>query len=315
MKRLVLRRGATLIPTALLASTLVFFMIRLIPGGPAAAFLGQSGAVTPEGMKIVNARLGLDHPIYEQYGIWVGHLFRGDLGNSLQTGYAVEPQLWRRLPVSLELVSLAIFFTVVVAVPVGVISAYKAQTKVDGALRNASGLALSVPNFVVAIGLIAIFGARLHWFPELGWASLVSNPWQNLRHILLPATALALGASAIIVRQVRSAMIDALASPYVRTARAMGLREREIVWNWALRNALPTVLNVYAVLIIGLLGSTVIIEQIFVVPGLGSAVIAAINSLDYNMLQGEVIFFVVIVLLVNLAVDVLSGLLDPRLRG
>lgn len=290
-------------------------MIRLIPGGPAAAFLGQSGAVTPDGMKIVNARLGLNHPVYEQYGIWIAHLLRGDLGDSLQTGQAVEPQLWRRLPVSIELVSLAVFFTVVVALPVGVISAYKAQSKLDGALRNASGLALSVPNFVVAIGLIAIFGARLHWFPELGWASPVNHPWQNVRHVVLPATALALGASAIIVRQVRSAMIEALKSPYVRTARAMGIRERQIVWGWALRNALPTVLNVYAVLIIALLGSTVIIEQIFFVPGLGSAIVAAINALDYNMLQGEVIFFVVIVLLVNLAVDVVSGLLDPRLRS
>lgn len=311
--RLALRRLGQMFPTAFLTTVMTLLLIHLVPGGPAEALIGVSS--TDVDPAVINRRLGLDKPLYEQYWHWLSGVVRGDLGTSLVNGAPVADQVLHRLPVSAELVGLALVMSAAVAVPVGVWTAYRSGHRADGVVRALSGIGLAVPDFFLAIVLIDVFAVGLRMFPALGYVPFGQDPVGNLQHLVLPATALAAGAAAVVVRQVRAAMIDALSSEYVRTARAMGLRERTVVWHYAFRNVLSTLLTVYGLLAIGILGATVVLEQIFVLPGMSGALITAIQARDYPMLQGIVLIYVAIVLGLNLFVDVLNGVLTPRLRA
>ncbi len=309
----ILGRSVSILLTAFLTTVMTFGLIHLVPGGPAEALIGVSS--TDVDPAVIEQRLGLDKPLPEQYLRWLSGVIRGDLGTSLVNNAPVTDQVLHRLPVSAELVGLALALSAVVAVPLGVWTAYRAGRRSDGVVRAASGIGLAIPEFFLAIVLIDVFAVGLGLFPALGYVPFGKDPVANLRHLVLPAAALAAGASAIVVRQVRAAMIDALSSEYVRAARAMGLRERTIVWRYALRNVSTTVVTVYGLLAIGLLGATVVLEQIFVLPGMSGALVTAIDTRDYPMLQGIVLTYVVIVLGINVVVDAATGFLDPRLRA
>lgn len=310
---LIAKRIGLMIPTAFLSSILTFLLVHLVPGGPAQARLGVTA--TEEGIAAVEHQLGLDHPLVVQYWNWLTGLLRGDLGTSLQTGESVGSMVGADLPVTVELVLLALLLTLAWAVPAGVAAARRAGSRTDGAIRTASGLGLAMPDFFLAIVLIDVFAVALGWFPQLGYVKPGDDIGLNLYHLALPAVAMGLGAGGIIARQVRAAMVDQLTSDYVRTSRAMGIRERTIVWRYAIRNALSTILNVYGLVVIGMLGATIILEQVFVLPGLGNALVTAIGSRDYTFIQGAVLVYVVIVLVINLVVDVAVQIMSGRGDG
>ena len=311
MRRLVIRRVLITIPTAVLASIGIFVLIRLVPGGPAIGILGVHAS--PQAIATLNRELDLNHPLADQYWLWLKALGHGSLGQSLQTQEPVTHMVAQSFPVSAELVLLALLFTVVVAFPVGVVAGTRAGRRTDRVLSNASGLGLAIPDFFLGIILIAIFGIAFRVLPELGFIPFTQNPAANLDHMVLPSLAMGLGAGAIVVRQVRAAMIDALDGHYVRTARAMGVPERRIVWRYAVRNAMPTVLNVYGLLLVGMFGATLIIEEVFVLPGMGNALVNGIGVRDYTLIQGITMVYVALVLVVNLLVDIAVALASPRL--
>lgn len=310
--RFIVRRIVLMVPTAFVASLLTFSLIKLIPGGPVWAMLGTDP--NPDAIAYIKAQLGLDLPVHMQYLTWLGRALQGDLGLSFESSQPVATIVRTTLPVSLQLVGLALLLTVAWAVPTGVAIARRAGSRTDGAVRSVSGIGLALPDFFVAIVFAAIFAVWLGVLPRLGYPRFAEDPLGNLYHIILPTLPLALGAGGIVVRQVRAAMIDALNSDYVRTARAMGLKESAVIWRYAFRGALPTVLNVYGLLAIGILGATVIIERIFVLPGMGNTLISAIAFLDYTVILGIMLIYVVIALVVNLVVDVAVGIVSPRSR-
>lgn len=312
MLRFVVRRLMLFVPTLLGASLLTFMLVKIIPGGPAYARLGEDA--TPESIAIVNAQLGLDQPLATQYFSWLGRMLRGDMGDSFQTGQPVSDLIKNSMPLTVQLVIMALIGTIVIAVPIGVVVAKRRGTGTARSIRTVSGIGLALPDFFVALILINIFAVWLAWFPRLGAPPLRDDPVGNLRHMILPVVPKVLGASAIVIRQVGSAMGDALDSDHTRTARAMGLTERTVIWRYAFRSALPTVLNVYALLALGLLGSTLILEQIFVLPGMGRALVNAIAVRDYTLIQGIVFVFVLIALVINLLVDLFVGVIDPARR-
>lgn len=313
MLRQIARRLGQLVPTALFASVVGFLLLRIVPGGPAQALLGIEAS--PGSVRQLDERMGLDHPLVEQYWNWLVGMLHGNFGSSLVSGQSVGSQLWARFPISAELVGLAILLSVIVAIPVGVGAARREGRKVDALLRHTSGLGLAVPDFFLAIILIDIFAIGLKLLPELGYVPLDQSVSANLRDMALPAITLAAGGTAIVVRQVRAAMVDALSSDHVRTARAMGLSERKVTWRYGFRTVLPVLFNVYGLLIIGMFGATVILEELFDLPGLGSLLIYSITNRDYTVLEGTVMLYVLIVVVVTLVVDVLSAAVNPRLRA
>lgn len=306
----IVRRIGLMIPTAFVASIMTFLLIHLIPGGPAEAIMGVNS--TKGGIAALNRELGLDHPLYDQYWRWLTSVLHGNFGTSIQDQAPVRQQILHRLPITGEMVVLAIIVSALIAIPLGVRSATRVGKKTDGIIRGVSGLGLALPDFFLAILLIDVFAVGLHLLPELGFVHLSADPVENLRHLVLPVLTLAAGAGAIVVRQTRAAMVDALASDYIRTAWAMGIGERAVVWRYALRNVVPVIITVYGLLAIGMLGATIILEQVFVIPGLGSSLVTAIGARDYPMLQGTVLLYVIIVLIVNLVVDLVNGLVSPQ---
>lgn len=313
MPRFVLRRLLLFVPTAVGAGLLTFLLVKIIPGGPAYARLGEEA--TPEAIAVVEKQLGLDRPVVEQFTSWLGRALTGDLGESFQTGQPVSNLIALALPVTLELVLLAIIGTIVVAVPLGVYAAKRAGRRSGRWVRTVSGVGLAVPDFFLALVLISVFSVGLGLLPRLGYPRFTEDPLGNLYHVVLPVLPMILGGSAIVIRQVSAAMVDALASDHTRTARAMGLPERVITWRYAFRAALPTVLNVVALLALGQLGVTLVLEKIFVLPGMGSALVNAIGVRDYTLILGIVLVYVLIALVVNLVVDIISGLVSPASRG
>lgn len=313
LPRFVLRRLLLFVPTAIGAGLLTFLLVKIIPGGPAYARLGEEA--TPEAIAVVEKQLGLDRPVAEQFLSWLGKAVTGDLGVSFQTGQPVADLIGTALPVTIELVLLAIAGTIVVAVPLGVFAAKRAGKRSGRWLRTVSGVGLAVPDFFLALVLISVFSVGLGLLPRLGYPRFSEDPLGNLYHVILPVLPMILGGSAIVIRQVSAAMVDALASEHTRTARAMGLPERVVTWRYAFRAALPTVLNVVALLALGQLGVTLVLEKIFVLPGMGSALVNAIGVRDYTLILGIVLVYVLIALVVNLVVDIVNGLVNPADRG
>lgn len=312
LSRFVLNRLMLFPLTAIGAGLFTFLLVKIIPGGPAYARLGENA--TPEQVKRVEVQLGLDKPFIEQFLSWLGKALTGDFGQSFQTGFSVADTIAETLPVTLELTVIAIVGTCLLAIPIGVFAGKRATQRSGRWIRGVSGVGLAVPDFFLALVLITIFSVWLKLLPRIGFTPFTDDPVQNLYHLLLPALPMILGGGAIVIRQVGAAMADAMASDYVRTARAMGLSERTITWRYAFRSVLPTVLNVVGLLALGQLGATLILEQIFVLPGLGRTLINAISQLDFPVILGIVLVYVLIALVVNLVVDLVVGVVDPAVR-
>jgi peptide/nickel transport system permease protein len=299
--------------TILIASSLVFFALRLLPGDPVLMLLGESGSAQPGVIEEMRVRLGMDGPLYAQYGRWLAQLARLDFGTSVLTGQPIADELLRRLPRSLELMAGGLAVSIGIGIPAGVIAARNQGW--PGTLASTAALAaLSAPTFVKGLLLVIVFSVTLRWLPSSGYVAFAASPRANLEAALLPALTLGLGFAGVVQRVTRASLLETLHKDYVRTARAAGLSERAAVYRHALPNAMIPVLSVVGMRIGSMLGGMVVIESLFNWPGLSSYLIEACYGRDYPAILSTLVVIFAIFALVSLAVDLLMAVLDPRRR-
>ena len=303
-------RLLALLPILFASSLVVFFTLNLVPGSAASAFLGNHQ--TAHTIAVFNHRYGLDRPLVVQYLDWASHAVHGDFGKSLQSQDAVGPQVVSRIPITLELAGLGMLVALVIGLPLGIIAAVRRGRRTDIALSMVAVGGMSIPNFVVATALVLVFALQLGWVPVGGYVPFSEDPLRNLTLLALPAVALGLASSTILFRIMRSSMLEVLESDYVRTATAKGVSFRLVVLRHAFRNALIPFLTVAGLEFAGLFGGAVIIEQIFLIPGLGSYVYLAVQGRDYFVLLASVMVMATMVVVVNALVDIAAMFIDPR---
>jgi peptide/nickel transport system permease protein len=293
---------------------LIFFMLRLIPGTVVEQMIGADAVVSPAMVAELKRFFGLDQPWYVQYSRWLGEIARGDLGTSWRTGKPVVQLILERLPVTLELTGLAVGFALIVGIAAGIVSAIRRDQALDNIARVGTLLGLSVPVFWQGTMLILFFSLYLRWMPPVVWVGFLADPRRNLTIMLLPAICLGTASAANIARTTRACMLDVLRSEYIRTASAKGLAGPAVVLKHALKNALIPVVTVAGLQIGILLGGAVVIEEVFTLPGVGRLVLWSIYQRDYPLTQSTILFIALMFMAINLAVDLLYGYLDPRIR-
>jgi peptide/nickel transport system permease protein len=311
--RYVVRR---LIETAILVfvvSTIVAVFIHLIPGDPATLIVGENQN-TPERIAAVRKNLGLDRPIYEQYADWMSGVVRGDFGESLFSGRPIRTDLFKRIPRTLELGGAALFVSILVGIPLGVVAGHYRNRLPDVLVSSFAIAGLSVPVFVIGTLMVLFFSVKWQIFPASGYVSFSEDPIEHLKRLTLPAVTLGVLSSATIMRMTRSSLLEVLGEDYVRTARAKGLRESAVIYGHALRNALIPVVTVIGLQMGTLLGGSVLVEYIFNWPGLSTYLITGINQRDYPVVQAVILVIAIVFVLINLATDLLYAVIDPRIK-
>ncbi|HLH91582.1 MAG TPA: ABC transporter permease [Xanthobacteraceae bacterium] len=308
----IVRRILSTIPVMAIVAFVVFALLYVVPGDPAAIIAGDQA--TPEDIIRIRASLGLDRPFLVRFGEWVWQLLHGDLGTSIFTNLPVTDLIHQRVEPTLSLMAITLVLSVVVAVPLGVVAAWKAGTFIDRAVMAFAVLGFSVPVFVVGYGLAYVFALRWEWLPVQGYVPLADGVWRWFRHLILPSLALGCVYIALIARITRAAMLEVLAQDYIRTARAKGLGQRPILFVHALKNAAVPIVTTIGIGIALLIGGAVVTESVFAIPGLGRLTVDAILRRDYPLIQGIVLMFSFVYVLVNLLIDVTYTLLDPRIR-
>ena len=309
MSQYIARRLVQLIPVVFGITLILFFMLRLIPGDPASVMLGERA--TDAAVARINHELGLDQPIYIQYGYFLRDLATLNLGTSIKYQVPVANLLGQRLLVSLSVVGVTLLLTIVIAFPLGVLAALKKDSLIDNAVRSLFVVLMLMPSFWVGILLIIFFSVQLGLFPVSGYGS---GGFDSLHHLFLPALTIALAITPVLVRALRSSILDALSADYVRTARAKGLRESAVITAHVLRNALIPAVTLLGLSIGSLMGGTVILEKVFALPGAGALLIDSIGARDYPVVQAATMVFATMVILVNLVTDIIYSFLDPRVR-
>ena len=300
--------------TLLGLTVLVFLMLHLIPGTVVEQMIGADAMMSQQMVDQLKRFFGLDQPWYVQYGRWLGQLLRGDLGTSWRTGKPVLSLILERLPVTIELTVLSVVFSLILGVAAGILSAVWRDRPVDHVTRVGTLLGLSIPVFWQGTMLILFFSLYLRWMPPVMWVDIVTDPRRNLTIMLLPALCLGTAAAANVARTTRSCMLDVLSSDFVRTARAKGLAGRGIVLKHALTNALIPIVTVVGLQLGILLGGTVVVEEVFTLPGVGRLVLWSIYQRDYPVTQSTILFIAALFMALNLAIDLLYGYLEPRIR-
>ena len=314
MARYVVVRLYSMAATLVGLSVLVFLMLRLVPGTVVEQLIGADAVASPAMVAELKRFFGLDQPWWRQYGLWLAALGHGDLGTSWRTGKPVVALIIERLPVTVELTGLAVAFALALGIPAGIVSAMRRDRAVDNITRVGSLVGLSVPVFWQGTMLILFFSIYLRWMPPVVWVDFFTDPARNLTIMILPALCLGTASAANIARTTRACMLDVLRSEYIRTAAAKGLAERLVVLKHALKNALIPIVTVAGLQVGILLGGTVVVEEVFTLPGIGRLVLWSIYQRDYPLTQSTILFIAVMFMTINLAVDVLYGYLDPRIR-
>jgi len=312
VRRYVARRVAALAATLVFVSALVFVVVRVLPGDPAAIILGTEGS--PEALARLRESMGLNRPLAVQYVEWLGGALRGDLGRSIQYDLPVGALIVSRLPVTLPLALLAALFMTAAALPLGVYAATHHRRAGDYLAMIVSQVGISVPQFWSGLLLILFFSVHLGWIRAGGFEGWSSGPGPALRSLLLPAIALGLFQAAVLVRATRSSVLDVLREDYVRTARAKGLSEARVVGLHTFRNALIPVVTVAGIQLGQLMAGAIVLESVFALPGLGRLALGAISARDLPVVQGVALFVASSIVLINFAVDLAYGVLDPRIR-
>ena len=303
--------GAALVMVAV--ATLVFFMLRIVPGDPIAAMLADAGG--PDEIAAMRARMGLDQPVVVQYIYWVRNMFEGDLGASIYgSRQPVALILAEALPRTMSLAALSFVIAMVIAVPAGILSAIRRNTATDNTVSLIAFLGLSMPDFWLALLLIIVFAANLQWLPAIGYVPISEGFWDWLRHLILPAIAVGTAFSAITARMIRSSLLEVLKADYVRTATAKGLTERQVILGHALPNAMIPVITVIGIAFALLISGAVVVENVFAIKGLGRVLIQGILNRDYPVVQGAVLVVSAFFVFSNLIIDLLYGVIDPRIR-
>ena len=313
MSRYLLRRTLGAIVVMWAVATLVFFMLRIVPGDPIAAMLADVGGA--EETAALRAKLGLDQSLFVQYGKWIWNAGSGDLGASIYgSRVPVSRIIVEALPRTLSLAALSAIIAIVIAVPAGIIAATRKNTAADNTVSFAAFLGLSMPDFWLAILLIIVFAANLQWMPAIGYVPIAEGFWSWLHHLVLPAIAVGTGFSAIIARMIRSSMLEVLNADYMRVAASKGLTNRMLLIGHALPNALIPVVTVMGIALALLMAGAVVVENVFAIKGIGRVLIQGILNRDYPVVQGAVLVVSAIFIFSNLLVDLLYVLIDPRIR-
>lgn len=312
MKRYITRRLLLLLPTLLLVSFLVFCIVRIIPGDAVTLMVAEMGFADDEAE--LRAVLGLDQSLPRQYLNYMGNALQGDLGTSLWSGQPVLEEITRRLPLTFRLALMALFWTLLTGIPLGVLSALKQDTWLDYLLRSVSVGGLSVPSFWLATMLVVFGAIWFRWVPPIDFIPFGENPLASLGQLVVPSLVLSVALSASIMRMTRTMMLEVMREDYIRTARAKGLSEWVVVIRHALANSLIPVLSIMGIQMAFLVGGTVIMESIFVLPGMGKYLLDAITWRDYPVIQGINLFICTLIICINLVIDLLYGVLDPRIR-
>ncbi len=312
-RRYIARRLLHLIPVLFVVSTVVFFAFRVVPGDPAQLILGVDA--TPEALAALRHELGLDRSVIIQYASWLGHVLRGDLGISRLEGHRrVVDVLRPKIPVTLELVVIAVVFALMLAIPLGVVAAVRAGRRIDQVARVVAMLGFSTPSYWLAILLMLLFSVKLRWLPAGGYAAPGENILGHLKALVLPVVTVGVIQAASLVRFLRAGMLEVLALDYVRTARAKGLPEGAVIYGHALKNSLISLITVLGTNVGALIGGLVVTEQIFAWPGLGWQMVTSIMTRDYQVVQGAVLYTALMFVTINLLVDLCYVWLDPRIH-
>lgn len=297
-----------------LVSFVVFSLVRLLPGDAILMQLDQAAAPTPENLAKARQELGLDRPFLEQYRVWISGVLRGDLGNSLTSRRPVLHELLKRINLTSHLAIMSLLIALLIALPVGVIAAVRQDTFVDYCGRLFAILGLSLPDFWLATVTITFLAIWFRWMPPIGFAPIWAEPTRNVSQLLLPALIIGARLAAVSMRMTRSSLLEVLRQDYIRTAWAKGLRERVVITKHAFKNAFIPVITIIGQQFSVLLGGTVIVEFIFLQPGVGSLMLDAVVLRDYTLIQGAVLFFAAVTVVMNLLVDLSYAWLDPRIR-
>ena len=306
------RRVLATIPVMLLVALFVFSLLYIAPGDPAAIIAGDQAS--PEDVDRIRASLGLDRPFVIRFGEWLWHVVQGDLGVSIFTNLPVTHMISQRIEPTMSLMVLTLLLSLVTAIPMGVVAAWQHGTWIDRLVMATAVFGFSTPVFVVGYLLAYIFALQLDWLPVQGFVSISKGLWPCLRKLILPAVALGLVFMALIARITRATMLDVLSQDYLRTARAKGVGERGVLMRHALKNAAVPIVTIVGIGFASLIGGAVVTESVFAIPGLGRLTVDAILRRDYPVIQGVVLLFSFMYVLVNLAVDLLYTLFDPRIR-
>jgi peptide/nickel transport system permease protein len=307
-----LSRMAQLIPTAFIISVLVFLMANLASGDPVTALIGPEAP--PELLAAMRERYGLDQPLWTQYGVWLSRVLQGDLGISIRTGQPVTVMIAERFGATLTLAIAATLFSIVVALPAGIVAAARRGSPIDSSAMVVTSLAISLPNFFTAIVLIVVLGVQFRLLPISGYVPFLEDPIRAASHLVMPTISLGLIYTALLSRLVRSDLLDILSEDYIRTARSKGIPGYLVLFRHGVRNALLPAINLATLNFASLLGGTIIIEEIFAIPGVGRLLINAVEIRDFSVIQGVTLTVGVIFILSSIFADILSSIVDPRVR-
>ncbi|SEL24475.1 peptide/nickel transport system permease protein [Bosea lupini] len=313
MLRFALTRILMSVPTLLIVSVSVFALIRLIPGDPASLMLGD--LATPASIADLQARLGLDQSLPVQFGIWFGNLLKGDLGQSINSQQAVLPLILQRFWISAQIVLVAVALASLVAVPAGVLAAWKQDTSLDFSLVAVATLLLSIPTFWLGLLLLLFFGLKLEWLPVVGYVSIAENPIAGILYLIMPIMTLFLHEIGVILRMARASTLEVLRLDYITHARAKGLTESAVLWNHAFKNAFGPTWTLIGLVLGNLLGGIAVVETVFTIPGLGRLLVDSIFARDYPVIQGCMLFVAFTYVLVNLVIDLCYPIFDPRVAA
>ena len=314
MLQYILRRLVLLVPVLFGVSLVIFGLVRLLPGDAALLAIGVDQRITEEQREAVRRSYGLDQPVPVQYAKWISHVVQGDLGKSLRTKRPLTTELKLRLPVTIQLTIMAGILGTIPAIVMGVIAALKRNSAADYAATITTLLGISAPNFLLGILLMLLFSYKLKWLPPVGYEKFTEDPVQNLKSMILPAVSLSLPLAAVMMRNTRSAVLEVLNQDYVRVARAKGLNRQRVLLRHVIPNAALPIITIAGIQIAGLLGGTIIIEQIFGLPGLGRYIYDGIANRDYPVVQGVTLIVATMFVIISMLVDVLYAVVDPRLR-
>jgi peptide/nickel transport system permease protein len=309
---LILRRIAAMAFSILFLTALIFILMQAVFGDPVVIMLGRDA--DPDTVARLRRDLGLDRPVYVQYADWLGRLAQGDWGRSFRTGQPVLGAIVARLPVSLELAFLSLFLAIALALALGILAAVRPRSAVDAGISILTAFGTAMPNFWIAILLILLLALHLRVLPSSGSVPLLEDPWGHLRAMVLPTVTLSIAYLCNLTRLVRAKMLDALATDYVRTARAKGLREGRVLWVHALRNSVLPVLSILAVSMSRLFGGAVVTETIFALPGVGILLVDSILGRDFPVVQGIIVVVTVGVFATNFLIEIAYAVVDPRVR-
>jgi peptide/nickel transport system permease protein len=314
MTNYIIRRLLGAVVVLFLMSIVVFRLVHWLPGDALLVKLGEAGRIPPDKLAEARAEMGIDRPLTEQYLTWLGGILRGDFGTSLIWDESVGQRILDGLPITLELAILASAVALLVAIPVGVLSALKQDTPIDYVARVLAILGLAVPNFWLATMLLLYLTLWFGWTPPLRYTPFWEDPWTNIQTFALPSLVLGFTLGASLTRMTRSTVLEVLRNDYIRTARSKGLRDRIVIGRHVLKNAMIPVITIFGLQFTALLGGSVIMESLFSLPGVGGITLQAVQQRDYTQIQGNALFFGAIALLINVIVDVSYAWFDPRIR-